>query len=134
MQFVKSSQFQVLPWTHNDAQCEIVLCHPMQGLDPVTSCDARSQVQNMLIEHVTSDFASFYLTNSFTSRPEHSAQRGSQHGWRACACRVTGCLSGLSSVPRIGAASLTSSSRPRHCLLAVCLISWTMPMDCPQQA
>ena len=57
----------------------------------------------------------------------HPAQRSSQQGWRACACRVTGCLSGLSSIPRIGAAS---SSRPRHGLPAVYMMSWTTPMDC----
>ena len=70
----------------------------MQDLDTITSSGSKCKVQ-----HVS-----------------HHAQRGSQHNWRACAFRLTGCLSGLTSVPGIGAAS---SSRPRQCLPAVCMIS-----------
>ena len=64
MQLVKSSSYI----TFNSQSCliETVLCQIMQGLDPVTSCDAKSQVQNVLIEHVMSGFTSFYLTRNHT--------------------------------------------------------------------
>ena len=64
MQFVKSSSC----YTLNSQSCpiETLLCQIRQGLDPVTSCDGRSQVQNVLIKHVMSGFASFYLTKNST--------------------------------------------------------------------